>query len=118
MPKKQGILYGLGVGPGDPELVTLKAARILNVVDVVFAAASTKNTHSLAVSIAKPHIRDLATVRMLKFPMTRDKDELSAAWESHARTIIDEVEQGKNVAFLTLGDLMTTPFGSPVVPEV
>ena len=107
MPKKQGILYGLGVGPGDPELVTLKAARILNVVDVVFAAASTKNTHSLAVSIAKPHIRDLATVRMLKFPMTRDKDELSAAWKSHARTIIDEVEQGKNVAFLTLGDLMT-----------
>ncbi len=48
MPEKKGILYGLGVGPGDPELLTLKAARILNSVDVVFAASSTKNSYSLA----------------------------------------------------------------------
>lgn len=107
MPKTKGILYGLGVGPGDPELVTLKAARILNAVDVVFAAASTKNSYSLAVNIAKPHIRDLTTVRMLKFPMTRDKNELANSWESHARTIINELERGRKVAFLTLGDLMT-----------
>jgi len=107
VPKTQGILYGLSVGPGDPELVTLKAARVLNTVDVVFAAASTKNSYSLAVNIAKPHIRDLTRVRMLQFPMTRDKDELAMAWESHAGTIIDELELGKKVAFLTLGDLMT-----------
>ena len=107
MPEKKGILYGLGVGPGDPELLTLKAARVLNSVDVVFAASSTKNSYSLAVSIARPHIFDLTAVRMLKFPMTRDKETLEKAWRSHAMTIIDEVEQGKNVAFLTLGDLMT-----------
>lgn len=107
MPEKKGILYGLGVGPGDPELLTLKAARILNSVDVVFAASSTKNSYSLAVSIARPHIFDLTAVRMLQFPMTRDKKTLQKAWKEHAMTIIKEVEQEKNVAFLTLGDLMT-----------
>ena len=56
MEKKIGTLYGIGVGPGDPDLITLKAVKILNRVDVVFAAASTKNPHSLALSIVRPHI--------------------------------------------------------------
>jgi precorrin-2/cobalt-factor-2 C20-methyltransferase len=105
--EKKGILYGLGVGPGDPELITLKAARVLNVADVVFAAASTKNTYSLALSIAKPHIPDTSAVRMLYFPMTTDPTETQEAWEAHARTIIGELDQGKKVAFITLGDAMT-----------
>ncbi|MBU0987377.1 MAG: precorrin-2 C(20)-methyltransferase [Proteobacteria bacterium] len=107
MQKKKGILYGLGVGPGDPELITLKAARVLNSVDVVFAAASTKNSYSLAVSIAKPHIPDLTPVRMLRFPMTRDKVKTEKAWHDNALTIITELEQGRKVAFITLGDPMT-----------
>jgi precorrin-2/cobalt-factor-2 C20-methyltransferase len=105
--ENKGILYGLGVGPGDPELITLKAARVLNVADVIFAAASTKNTYSMALSIAKPHIPDTATVRMLYFPMTTDKTETQKAWEDHAWTIIEELTQGKKVAFITLGDSMT-----------
>ena len=107
MKNKKGILYGLGVGPGDPELITLKAARVLNSVDIVFAAASTKNTYSLAISIAKPHIPDLTPIRMLRFPMTRDKNETQKAWKDHALTIIKELEHGYNVAFITLGDPMT-----------
>jgi len=97
----------LGVGPGDPELITLKAARVLNSVDVVFAAASTKNSYSLAVTIAKPHIPDVTPIRMLRFPMTRDKEETEKAWHDHALTIIKELEQGHKVAFITLGDPMT-----------
>ena len=107
MKKKKGILYGLGVGPGDPELITLRAARVLNSVDIVFAAASTKNSYSLAISIAKPHIPDLTPIRMLRFPMTRDKKETQKAWKDHALTIIKELKQGYNVAFITLGDPMT-----------
>jgi len=107
MEQKKGILYGLGVGPGDPELITLKAARTLNMVDVVFAAASTKNAYSLALSIAKPHIPDSTPVRMLYFPMTRKEDEKERAWKGHAETIIQELEQGRKVAFITLGDSMT-----------
>ncbi len=107
MSKKVGILYGLGVGPGDPELITLKAARILNSADVVFAASSTKNSYSQAVSIAKPHIPDLTAVRMMRFPMTRDTETLDKAWREHALTIIKECTEGKKVVFLTLGDSMT-----------
>lgn len=107
MKTEKGVLYGLGVGPGDPELITLKAARVLNSVDVVFAAASTKNSYSLAVSIAKPHIPDLTPVRMLPFPMTHEKQQREKAWREHARTIIKELEQGQKAAFLTLGDSMT-----------
>jgi len=107
MNEKKGILYGIGVGPGDPELLTLKAARALNVVDVVFAAASTKNSYSLALSIAKPHIPDLTPVRMLYFPMTENKTEKEKAWKTHAVAIMKELDQGKKAAFITLGDAMT-----------
>jgi precorrin-2/cobalt-factor-2 C20-methyltransferase len=107
MTQKTGILYGIGVGPGDPDLMTIKAAKILNQVDLVFAAASTKNDHSLAVNIAREHIPDSATVIRLKFPMTRDKTETRKAWNTHAQTIIVELEKGKDAAFLTLGDSMT-----------
>jgi precorrin-2/cobalt-factor-2 C20-methyltransferase len=107
MTKKTGTLYGIGVGPGDPDLITIKAAKILNQVDIVFAASSTKNNHSLAVNIARAHIPDSATIKLLRFPMTRDKNETRKAWKEHALTIVAELEKGQNVAFLTLGDSMT-----------
>jgi precorrin-2/cobalt-factor-2 C20-methyltransferase len=107
MDKKTGTLFGIGVGPGEPDLITLKAAKILNQVDIVFAAASTKNSHSLAVNIAGPHIPQNAEVKMLRFPMTRDKHQTREAWQAHSQTIIAELEKGKNVAFLTLGDALT-----------
>ncbi len=107
MGKHTGTLYGIGVGPGDPELLPIKSARILSEVDVVFAAASTKNAYSLAVKIANPHIPEGTTVKMMQFPMTKDKAETGIAWKAHAQTIITELEQGKDVAFLTLGDPMT-----------
>ncbi len=107
MTTKTGTLFGIGVGPGDPDLITLKAAKILGRVQVVFAAASSKNSYSLAVNIARAHIPDSTPVRMLRFPMTRDKAETRAAWSEHAQTIIRELEHGNDVAFLTLGDSLT-----------
>ncbi len=107
MKQQTGTLYGIGVGPGDPELLTVKSARILSEVDVVFAAASTKNDYSLAVNIAGQHIPKGTDVRVLQFPMTKDREETCKAWKTHAETIILALEQGKNVAFLTLGDPMT-----------
>ena len=107
MVKETGTLYGIGVGPGDPDLITLKAAKILNQLDIVFAAASTKNNHSQAVNIARPHIPENVSVEMLRFPMTRDKNQTRRAWREHSQTIIAELEKGKNAAFLTLGDSLT-----------
>jgi precorrin-2/cobalt-factor-2 C20-methyltransferase len=102
-----GTLYGIGVGPGDPELIPLKSLRILGQVDVIFAAASTKNDHSQAVTIARPHIPATTEVRRLAFPMTKDPAKKQAAWQAHAQTLIAELSKGRDVAFLTLGDSMT-----------
>jgi len=106
MNKEIGTLYGIGVGPGDPDLITLKSTKVLNRVDVVFAAASTKNSHSLAVNIAKPHIPETTSIKMLSFPMTKDEKETREAWAENARIIINELLNGKDVAFLTVGDSM------------
>jgi precorrin-2/cobalt-factor-2 C20-methyltransferase len=100
-------LYGIGVGPGDPELMTLKSVNILKHVDIVFAAASTKNDYSLAVSIARPHIPETTQVKILPFPMTKDQNETRKAWSENAKTIIHDLKQGRNGAFITLGDALT-----------
>jgi len=99
-----GHLYGIGVGPGDPELLTIKAAKVLGRVDLILAASSTKNDDSLALDIARPHLKPDARVIRLGFPMSRNEDTLQSAWEENARLVLNELEQGHDAAFLTLGD--------------
>jgi precorrin-2/cobalt-factor-2 C20-methyltransferase len=101
-----GMLYGIGVGPGDPDYLTLAAADRLKHVDVVLAASSTRNEYSTALNIARPHLPADARVELLKFPMTKKPDELEAAWRENAARTADLLDQGLRVAFLTLGDPM------------
>lgn len=107
MTKHYGTLYGIGVGPGDPDHMTLKAVKVLAEVDVIYTASSTKNTHSLAVRIAAPHIPESTPVHRIAFPMCKDRAVLEAAWEKNARIVAGTLAQGKNAAFLTLGDCLT-----------
>lgn len=100
-------LYGIGVGPGDPELITLKAVNVLKKADVILAAASPKNDESLALSIAAPHLRPGAQVLRLDFPMTRDEAVLKAAWKKNAEAVAEVLGSGRTAAFLTLGDPLT-----------
>lgn len=104
---RYGTLYGIGVGPGDPDLITLKAVKTLHKVDVVLAAASTKNEASLALSIAAPHLAPGAQTLRLDFPMTRDAAVLAAAWRANAEAVAEILDAGRNAAFLTLGDPLT-----------
>jgi len=107
-----GTLYGIGVGPGDPELLTLKAARILGEVRAVFAASSSKNDHSIAQAIVAPHLAPDVPVLRLSFPMTRDQAALDAAWQANAAAMAEVLAAGRDAAFITLGDpLLYSTFG-------
>jgi len=102
-----GILYGIGVGPGDPDLLTLKAVKVLKEVAHVFAASSSKNDYSLAHDIVGEHIPASTPVEQLAFPMTFSSDRLEDAWDSNCDRVVEVLRQGKDVAFLTLGDPLT-----------
>ena len=99
----KGVLYGVGVGPGDPELLTLKAVKILNGADVI-ACPAKGEVPGLAYRIAEqacPQI-SLKEKLVLRFPMQRG-DQIKAHQEA-ADTILHHLQAGKKVAFLTLGD--------------
>ena len=98
----RGKLWGVGVGPGDPELLTLKAVRVMKEADVVLVpdAPGADNT---AWNIAKDHITG-KDVRFVQMPMVRDKAVMNAAHEEAAEQICALLDDGKQVAFLTLGD--------------
>ncbi len=106
MTRKTGTLYGIGVGPGDPELITVKALKILAQTPHIFASASSKNTYSLAQNIVCAHLNG-ARVEQLPFPMTRDPKALQEAWERNARRVLGVLATGSDAAFVTLGDPLT-----------
>ena len=109
---RPGTLYGIGVGPGDPELVTLRAVRILGAADAVFAASSSKNDYSIAEAIVAPHLPAGRELTRLPFPMTRDPAALDAAWARNAEIMAETLAAGRDAAFITLGDpLLYSTFG-------
>ena len=102
-------LYGIGAGPGDPELLTLKAYRILKEVDMIVAPKSREDKRSLALltieGIIKERGNGLIVVEPV-FPMTKDRDKLEQYWEKARDAVLARAE-GKGcetVAFVTLGD--------------
>jgi precorrin-2/cobalt-factor-2 C20-methyltransferase len=101
-----GIFYGVGVGPGDPELLTLKAVEVIRNADVVIAPKTEKKEGSTALSIAHPYLKADVEILRLVFPMVNDAVTLANAWENNKNSILAELQAGKKVVFLTLGDPM------------
>lgn len=101
-----GVLYGIGVGPGDPELLTLKAVRIIKECAVIMAPGEDARK-SAAYQIAVQAVPDLKDKDCygVRLPMTRDQAVLRISHERAAKQVIDILEQGKQVGFLNLGDV-------------
>ncbi|MFV0529266.1 MAG: precorrin-2 C(20)-methyltransferase [Lachnospiraceae bacterium] len=100
-----GKLYGIGVGPGDPELLTIKALRLIRASDVIAVPGKTAQG-SVAYNIVEQSYPELADkeVVAIYMPMTKDPEELKKNHEAGAFVIESLLKQGKQVAFLTLGD--------------
>jgi precorrin-2/cobalt-factor-2 C20-methyltransferase len=101
-----GIFYGIGVGPGDPELLTVKAINIMKEVDIIIAPKTEKKDGSVALSIARPYLKKDIKIVYQVFPMVVKFEESTEAWEANKNEILALLKAGKKIAFLTLGDPM------------
>lgn len=101
-----GTFYGIGVGPGDPELLTVKAINALKNIDVLIAPKTEKKFGSVALSIARPHLKPSVEIIFRTFPMIKDFAEETEVFAEHADQILQLLRDGKNVGFATLGDPM------------
>ncbi|WP_396930433.1 precorrin-2 C(20)-methyltransferase [Mycolicibacterium sp.] len=106
-----GVLYGVGLGPGDPELVTVKAARIIGAADVV-AYHSARHGRSIARRIAEPYLRDGQIEEHLVYPVTTETTEhpggyagaMEDFYREAAERIAAHLAAGRDVALLAEGD--------------
>jgi len=106
-----GVLYGIGLGPGDPELVTVKAARLIGAADVV-AYHSARHGRSIARSIAAPYLRGDQIEEQLVYPVTTETTDhpggyqaaIEEFYEQAAARLMAHLEQGRDVVLLAEGD--------------
>lgn len=104
-----GKFIGIGLGPGDPELITVKAVKALKMVDVVSVPKAHADTPSMALGMVKHILEEREKppeVLELVFPMTKDELEVKRLWAKNAGIVAEKVESGKVIAFITLGDPM------------
>ncbi len=99
----KGKLYGVSVGPGDPELLTLKAVRVIRESDVV-AVPNIGHKRQTAYGIAEEYLQGKELLDC-STPMTKDRSVVLAAYEEIADKLCEQLDQGKSVAYLCLGDI-------------
>lgn len=102
-PTGPGRLYGLGIGPGDPELITLKALRLLRAADVV-AYPAPETGDSLARRIVAPHLSGAQAEYAIRMPLTVERFPAQAVYDRAAADLAAELAAGRNVAVLCEGD--------------
>ena len=98
--------YGIGTGPGDSSLLTIKAVETLQNLDTLYTPEAKKGGESLALSIVSKYLPDGLEIKSRHFPMNFNDAEKILAWNQIADEIVEDVRAGKNVGFVTLGDPM------------
>ncbi|MEG2405648.1 MAG: precorrin-2 C(20)-methyltransferase [Clostridiales bacterium] len=99
----KGKFYGIGVGPGDPELLTIKGKRILEECDLIATPKTKGDKDSTALNIVSSYTNGKEVLELV-LPMTKDEKVLQQSWADGAKKIMDLLDEGKNIAFITLGD--------------
>jgi precorrin-2/cobalt-factor-2 C20-methyltransferase len=99
-----GIFYGVGVGPGDPELITRKAERVLRAVDWIFLPAGGQRGRSLVRRIVEPLGLPAEKLRPVSLCMSRDLTQDGQTYRRIASEVVEELRQGKSAAWITEGD--------------
>jgi precorrin-2/cobalt-factor-2 C20-methyltransferase len=99
-----GTLYGIGIGPGDPELITLRGARLLAACPHLFVPKARTAAESVALAIARPLVGPDARIEELHFPMTADQGKLAEKWDAAAECVATVLQRGEDACFITLGD--------------
>ena len=101
----KGIAYGVGVGPGDPEYMTLKAVRLIRENDVI-ALPGKEPKETVAYKIAAAVVPELADKVLIPvyMPMVKDRELIDREHQKAAKLVESYLDQGKNVVYLTLGD--------------
>ena len=97
-------LFCVGCGPGDPELLTVRAVNLINGAEVIFAPTAREGKPSIALSVVERYIDKSAKTVSLVFPMVKDKESLKDYWKRNADEIAGAVRSGKRVVYLTVGD--------------
>lgn len=97
-------LFCVGCGPGDPELLTIRALNLIKEADVIFVPTSKLNKPSIALSIVEKYLKKTTKIINLIFPMIKDRDSLKEYWKKNAFEIAQIVRSGKKTVYLTVGD--------------
>ena len=103
---KKGKFYGIGVGVGDPENITVKATKRLHEVDVIVLPEAKSGEGSTAFNIVKEYVKPDVEQLFLEFPMIKDVEARKVFRKNNADVRSAELEKGKKEAFLTIGDPM------------
>ncbi len=99
-------LIAVGCGPGDPDLLTVKAVKAIKNADIIMCPTSKEGKPSIALAVVSPILDKTQNQEIvnLVFPMTKDKDILESTWEKNSKILAERVLSGKNVVYLTVGD--------------
>ena len=99
-------LICVGCGPGDPELLTVKAVKAIKNAEVIVCPTSKEGKPSIVYSIIESLVDESKKPEVvnLVFPMVKEKDTLENSWQQNAQTIAEKVLSGKKVVYLTVGD--------------
>jgi precorrin-2/cobalt-factor-2 C20-methyltransferase len=105
------------VGPGAPDLLTLRAVSILSSVDVIIAPRSSASSESLALKIVRPYLHGQEVIEHV-YPMERDNDQTARCWAQMADLAVARSKQGQSVTHITIGDPLFYSTGAYFVEQI